>query len=505
VSAADGRMTAVTVERCCVVDDALARRLSRCPALPTLPGVAVEVLRACTPDGEEVDLDQLAAIIEQDPALVTKVLRVVNSAVYAVRQPVTSLRHALVLLGVIAVRAIALSFSLTSTVRKEPRGADLQRYWQRSLYAAIGAQELARILRPALKEEAFLAGLIQDIGMVALARLEPTTYAEIMTTAGADHEEVAAAERRTFGADHVEVGDWLLGQWGIAPLLRETVAASHAVVVAEDVSPLSGIVAGSGPIADIWVERRADGATRARDRARALLGIDDDALEGVLSRVAREVVDTAAVFEVDLGSPEDVAAVLEQAKDALVTASLVVARTAHTLEEEAWRDPLTGLPNRARLDALLGAKFRQSDAVFSVLICDIDHFKAVNDTYGHLAGDRALVSVAGRLRHCLRSADLVVRFGGEEFVVVLPGAPLEAASTVAERLRAAVGDRPHDVGGGHVVPITISIGCSTQGVPDRFPSPAALLESADRALYAAKAEGRDRVVTAAARDTRRRP
>jgi diguanylate cyclase (GGDEF)-like protein len=475
------------------MDRTLEDRLSRCPTLPTLPGVALEVLRVCSAEAE-VDLDELAAVIEHDPVLVTKVLRVVNSAVYGLRQPLTSLRHALVLMGVAAVRAIALSFSLTSGMREEPRGIDLRRYWRRSLYAAIAAQELAKVGGLRLEEEAFLAALIQDIGMVALARLEPKSYADIIALGSAGHEQVASAERRTFGVDHVEVGDWLLAQWGIPPLFREALRASHDTTSDPEAGVLCAIVAASGPIADIWIESLAHAATEARDRVRELIGLDDDTFEAILDHVAAGIASATSLFEVHLGSPEEVAAVLEEAKEALVNASLHVARSAHTLQAEAHLDPLTRLPNRVPLDAALTAAFRDPAAVLSVLVCDVDRFKQVNDTYGHLVGDQVLVSVVERLRGGLRNADLLVRYGGEEFVVVLPGTPPGAARAVAERLRTAVSERPHDLGEGRELAVTISIGCATHGAPARFATPGALLESADRALYVAKTAGRNRVV-----------
>jgi diguanylate cyclase (GGDEF)-like protein len=476
------------------MDRALADRLARCPTLPTLPGVALEVLRVCSTE-EDVDLDELAAVIEHDPVLVTKVLRVVNSAFYGLRQPLTSLRHALVLMGVAAVRAIALSFSLTSGMREEPGGVDLRRYWQRSVYAAIAAQELAKAAGFRLEEEAFLAGLIQDIGMVALARLEPGAYADIIGLGASGHDDVASAERRTFGADHVEVGGWLLARWGIPTLFQDALRTSHATSVDCEAGPFSAIVAASGPIADIWTENLARAATRARDLAVELVRVDDEMFETILDNVAAGIANAASLFEVHLGSPDEITAVLEEAKEALLTASLNVARDARALQEEAHLDALTRLPNRVRLDATLAAAFRDpATTIVSVLVCDIDHFKKVNDTYGHLVGDQVLVSVAGRLRGALRDSDLLVRYGGEEFVAVLPGAPLGAARAVAERLRAAVADQPHAVSDGRSLPVTISIGCAAHGAPVRFATPEALLDSADRALYAAKAAGRNRVM-----------
>jgi diguanylate cyclase (GGDEF)-like protein len=122
-------------------------------------------------------------------------------------------------------------------------------------------------------------------------------------------------------------------------------------------------------------------------------------------------------------------------------------------------------------------------------MCDVDHFKRINDTYGHERGDRVLVELAGRLRAVLRATDVAYRVGGEEFVLLLPGRDGAAAVRVAERVRRAVSDVP--VAG---LPLTVSAGVATTragegSLPD-------LLSRADDALYAAKAAGRNRVCAA---------
>lgn len=167
--------------------------------------------------------------------------------------------------------------------------------------------------------------------------------------------------------------------------------------------------------------------------------------------------------------------------------------------ELAVLDPLTGLYNRRYLDGHLRALVAQAISLqqpLSVLITDIDHFKAVNDSHGHDAGDVVLREFAARLKSNTRSVDLTCRLGGEEFVCVMPGTDLARAVQVGERLRASVASDPFAVGSGALVRVTASIGLSTlqRGVD----SAEALLKRADSALYAAKREGRNRVVGAAA-------
>ena len=159
------------------------------------------------------------------------------------------------------------------------------------------------------------------------------------------------------------------------------------------------------------------------------------------------------------------------------------------LEELARRDPLTGVANRRAFMELLEGLFadsRHQHKELSCLMLDIDHFKSVNDTHGHAAGDEVIRRLADALSTEVSSSDFVCRYGGEEFCVALPGATAEAAAEVGERLRKKV-QSP----GFARVPITVSLGLSTLG--DRAADAAGLIDQADQALYASKEAGRNRV------------
>lgn len=168
--------------------------------------------------------------------------------------------------------------------------------------------------------------------------------------------------------------------------------------------------------------------------------------------------------------------------------------------ELAVTDGLTGLHNRRYLDSHLKLLVDRAVArgrPLSICITDIDRFKSVNDTHGHDAGDEVLREFARRVRSMVRGADLACRFGGEEFVVVMPDTPADAAAAIAERLRTIVEDRPFSLQNTDTtLSITASLGIAT--LNPAADTPEALLKRADTALYQAKNNGRNRVVAAAA-------
>lgn len=168
--------------------------------------------------------------------------------------------------------------------------------------------------------------------------------------------------------------------------------------------------------------------------------------------------------------------------------------------EMAITDALTGLNNRRYLETHLSSLVNQAQErskPLSLMILDIDYFKSINDTYGHDAGDEVLKEFAARIRHGLRGVDLAVRFGGEEFMIVMPDTDISLALMVAERTRQKIEQQAFEVSGGSKrLDVTISIGVTMLEADDDTPEH--LIKRADQALYQAKRDGRNRVVTAAA-------
>jgi diguanylate cyclase (GGDEF)-like protein len=170
-------------------------------------------------------------------------------------------------------------------------------------------------------------------------------------------------------------------------------------------------------------------------------------------------------------------------------------KTQEKLKVQATHDSLTGLWNRSAifdiLDRELG-RAKRNETPISIGMADLDHFKSVNDSFGHIAGDTVLREVANRMRSVIRDYDSIGRYGGEEFLIVLPGLDEKDAIDAAERIRLSISEKPLVIQEG-VVPVAISIGVAVMNPTTKAGQAESLIRLADEALYTAKAQGRNRV------------
>ena len=211
------------------------------------------------------------------------------------------------------------------------------------------------------------------------------------------------------------------------------------------------------------------------------------------SRVASEMASDSAF---NVGSAIGYMVVVLAFQATLI--ALVVGRLLAGLRHRSRHDALTGLLNRRAIEEGIEAQIRRSrrsGEVFAVLMLDLDNFKSINDRFGHAIGDQALCHVAALLKAGVRDIDGIARIGGEEFLALMPGAALETARPVAERLREQLASHPLSVDDTSVA-VTVSIGVAQWS--DHAEDMSRLLVRADTALYRAKQLGRDRVVSACA-------
>lgn len=493
------------------MSDALHARFRKLGNFPSPPSIAQAILAlAKNPDAK---LDQVAAVIGKDPAIAAKVLRIANSPLYAQRRQCASLRQALMVMGLDSVLTLCLGFSITASLRAaKSHGIDYPAYWRRSLLAALAARCVCEALEFARTEDVFLAGLLQDIGIVALDRAQPTFYAKL--AANAAHYERIGYERAELGEDHAELGAWLLAEWQLPDNLVVATRYSHR----PEAGPTEGdpgrfvrCIALGSDLADALLGAEHVAALQlVYERAHTLTGLDAMQMSVVVERVLTLSQEIGDLFDTRLLSVEDIIELTEDAQSLLADRNLstiqemdvlrasadqLAART-EELAAAGTRDSLTGVYNRGYFDERFAAEFAaavRDDKPLALLFIDLDHFKQINDRFGHQAGDEVLRSVCGHLRQAVRSSDLVARYGGEEFVLLLPGATAVAATGLGERLLATLRTSAHSFNDQKVV-VTASIGLAVHAPQSAFASASALLGAADAAVYAAKHGGRDRLV-----------
>jgi diguanylate cyclase (GGDEF)-like protein len=474
----------------------LQHQLKSCRTLPSVPAVVVRILELCR--DEDVAIDEIAQVVSRDPSLATKLLRVSNSAFYAIRYEVTTVNRAISVLGINATLSLTLSFSLAKNLRKsDGTGFDHIAFWRRSAIAAAAGRILAGPANKNLREEFFLSGLLQDIGMLTLNEALPKAYDPLIAEAKGSHRKLVDLEREHLGTDHAIVGAWLLEHWNIPEKYQVAVAASHdpSIAMESEAANLGMAAFVSGQIAEIWTDPFAATGV-ARDAAIDCLGMSPERFESLLGEVAAAIPEVTNDLGINIGGEDMVNQLLDQAREALVTLSMQAQKQVQEIRDLSRQDRLTSVYNRNYLEDVLLLQFEaasRSGQPLSVLFIDIDHFKKVNDTYGHEMGDTVLVGVAGIIRAGVRASDIITRYGGDEFVCLLPKTTAQEAGIIGERLLAAIASSPQLTENKKEIRITISLGCATYSRRHSFNDPKQLLSAADRCLYTAKAAGRNRL------------
>ena len=388
-------------------------------------------------------MNRVAETLRHDPALSSKILKTANSAFYGQSQTIGTIERALVVIGLSAVKTLVLGFSLVTTLkRSETTGFDHVAYWRRSLYTATAAQVLSQNLRTARREEAFLGGLLQDLGMVAMNQALGDEYAQLVQQVGADHASLHELERETLGVDHAEVGAALAEAWKFPPFLVAPIRHhERPAAAAADVLPLVLTVALGNRVAEVFLrEEKGGGALDAyHTQAGEWFDVPADVADAALREIHQQTEMMGRLFELPTGSLANVDEILSSANETLMQITLESQQQNRKLVDEVNTDPLTDAFNRRAFDAFASASFEAATVSrpVSVLFADIDHFKTFNDTHGHAVGDRVLKVFAATLTEAVGDRGKVFRYGGEEFTIVCPGADVAAAAMVAEAGRLA--------------------------------------------------------------------
>lgn len=487
-------------------------RLERCVNLPTPLGVAEQIIGLSADSNSDISV--LADVVSLDPALTVKVLRMANSPMYARAAEVGSLEQAVMMFGWNGTLNLALSFSLVSKVSSSSKqGLDYTFFWKRSISAAVSAKHLGNVVGiDSRKEDLFLPGLLQDIGMLALDKAVPDLYTDIDDDQH-QHKTIQKIETDKLGVDHASVGAWLLDRWNLPQRIIDLVAISHHEERYEKIgntTPAENCIEVSNVIADcICSDEGNKDYHYAANVCKKLLGMDQEAFIENLEGITKEITETAAIFELDVGDPSLLNCIAEQAKELLLLRSMETLKNAEELhheaeylelrakilEDSAKIDPLTKVYNRGYLESSLTTEFHQATVrsrPLTLIMVDLDHFKSVNDTHGHACGDKALIYAVEILKACIRDTDSLYRYGGEEFVLLLPNTGTIGAESLASRIIDTFNSKKFIYKDKTNITITASLGVAVHGEGIQFDNWEHHINIADYCMYASKADGRNK-------------
>jgi diguanylate cyclase (GGDEF)-like protein len=488
-------------------------------SLPSLPAAAVEVVRVCSdPKG---DASTLAQALAHDPILASQVMRVANSAWHYRGSEVTTLQRAATVLGMRALKVVALGFTLANEMPRTgvAAGLDLNVYWHRSVLNAVVARSLARTVDPEVAEEAFLCGLLTDLGKLVLTHAIPEQYAPLVAESGGWPAIELERDRLGFAAS--EAAERVLRSWNVPELLVQGAAfAPRQIELPADTSDEARRIAAIVGLARLGaaIVFDADASVsigRFAVEAQRRFGLSAAEVEAIIAGLERDSREAATILSLELPSDVSYKALREQARDLIVAMSVdamlqldessktiaELEREMESLQTRARADALTGLPNRAMLDAFLTQQVHQRlrddlPGHLGVILIGIDRFGDVKDAIGREGGDAMLQSVIGVLEQQARHSDLLGRFGSEEFCLVVPHATREMLADAGERLRAAIEAHEVDLGVLGSWRASASFGCACLLEVTAPGDVVKLIAASGAALHEARKAGGNRVASA---------
>lgn len=400
-------------------------------------------------------------------------------------------------LGMRTLRLLSLSFSVMDTQSDSDFNYDA--FWRNSLATAIACKLLGK-RSGGNGDEDFLIGLVFNVGQIGIGNTYPDKISEMLGEDQSLDELTVAMERDAFGTDRYEIGGMLLEKWHFPEQMVDTLRGFAPENLSDQAKPMYV----SQLLGSLLLATDIDEAQirETKQQASALLEIDNDQFDALFDEMVDEWKGYESLFNYDAIQFNSIQELELRAKESMIQISLgmeteirQMTEEKKELEESALIDSLTKLKNRTAYDSevpgFVDYHSRQKKS-FGLVVIDIDHFKKVNDTYGHAAGDSVLRAVGESLQAKCRNYDTVYRYGGEEFVAVVMDCDFESLTIVSNRFREAVEGLNIATDSGELK-VTASLGAcwSEDGVCNSMKE---LFSQADSFLYEAKESGRNRCV-----------
>lgn len=473
------------------------------PTLPSLPAVAVQVLELTS--DPDVKMSDLAELIQQDQALSAKILRTVNSSFFSLSKPCSSIEKALVLLGLGPVKSLVLGFSLVSSLKGEEADSfDYISYWRRGLYTGIAAKLFAESVLPIKADEAFLAGLLQDVGMIAMFRGLGERYVRVINSTEGGHGQLAREEITAFEFQHADVGAMLCESWKLPQDLIIPVKYHERPTAApQGVHVLVQCVAMGNVVHDALTEESGAEAIRTLyNRSKQWWSLPSDKVDEVIRRSTSAFDEIAGLFDVDAGEKTDADDVLDKAEARLVEMAKEKPRESYAasgigglVQGQNLTDPLTGAVEKPGFDSSVRMSFesaRGGKIDLSLVQILTEGLSGIGNEFGELVQDEVAIGVVVLLQRFFEPlGGIVCRLADQVFAVVLPDSPRLASTKAAEEFAVQVDKSLVNwlpKGATPATPFKASIGVATidESTRSEFVSPDQLIVAATRSVQAAR-------------------
>lgn len=495
----------------------IRKQIQTSDAIANLPAIAMKILEVI--NDQDSSIQDLSNVIITSPALTTRLLKVVNSSFYGFEKEISNITQAISIMGMNSVANIVLSVSIIDSIQQANLNRDLTLYWEKSFFTAMAAKLIAKNIKCQHAEEAFISGLLSNISYIFILQHFPEHFNRLMQQ-GIKELEKMALEWEFFGMTHAEMSYLLLEKSEIPRILSKPVEFHHtvkgSVTSADDtLKQLCKIVYSASKITILFYDDPSILGS-IKNELSDLLSIPPSDFQQLTGEVTVKVKEISefygfsslkfpSYFEILERSNTELTKInqnyeellkeLKKEKENTERLASKLEETNRKLLEIALKDPLTGAYNRRYLNEILDRKMaeaRRYGTKLLIIYCDIDHFKHINDTYGHNNGDIVLKRLVMLLKMTIRNTDVLARTGGEEFTIVCQATNIEDGIIVAEKLRQKIESTPMVLSDNKEITVTMSFGVAMY--ENSIHNREDFIKIADDRLYKAKESGRNKVV-----------